>query len=204
MGTRRSPGNYGLKNDYVARAETRFLQKALIPDDGGWLASTVGDNVNGHLDVTGVLPGNNILTLWRMPDRNKNVTAAQVRLSVAAASASTLAEVAVYNYEGQAFTRVPNTKAFLSTASTGLKTVTLATPALLLKDANLFIGVVCRNAAVALEGFQSGTGTRVVRGRTRTEAGALQSRYPLANFAVTTTQDVPFIAYLSRDAAIVL
>jgi hypothetical protein len=206
---RRNPGGYGGRkgtDSYVDRAESRFVREATQPADDGWLVTTAGENVMNHLDVTGVLTGSNRLGLYYVPARSRNVWASEVRLMVAAAVASTTAEVAVFSYEGRIFKKVPFTHALLDTSTTGLKTATLTQPALLAKDSVLFIGVVVRNAAVALEGFQSGTAStgRVCRARTMTEPSSPRGSYTLTDLSLAATQDTPMVAYLSKEAALVL
>jgi hypothetical protein len=204
---RRNPGGYGARhgeNNYVERAESRFLREALQPNESGWLFTTVGEGVMSELDIAGVLPGANIFSLWYVPAMTKNVWASEVRLRVVTAAASTTAEVAVYSYENLTFKKIPYSGVILDTSTTGLKQVTLTQPVMFQQDLPLFIGLVCRSNTVELEGFQSGVVGRVIRCRTKTEANSLQGQYRLEELSTNSVQGTPFIAYLSKTAALVL
>jgi hypothetical protein len=204
---RRLPVGYGQTTGtdaYIRNAESQALRAALTPREGGWLITTVGENIMTHHDVTGVLMTADRLLLMYVPARTSAVKVAEARINVATAVAATTVETALFYYENQVFKRIPGTYAIFNSASTGLKTKLLDI-ADVLPDTKVFIGIVAHGGTPALEGFQSGAGgsPRVILQRSISSITALGSRYELAQTS-TNTGDSPMVGYLSNQAALVL
>lgn len=205
---RRLPGGYGQRKGsdaYLGNSESQYLREALIPKEGGWVISPLGDAIFGHYDVTGILPGANTTKLFLLPNRASAVACTKARIHVATADAGSTVQTALYRFSSNEFCRVPGSHATFSSATTGLKTVVLSATVDVLPDTVLFLGIKCTSATAAIQGFQSGASTtpRVLRNRSIAHGGDLQTKY-LLSATSTDTSDSPMVAYLSNMGDFVL
>lgn len=192
----------------VNQGESYAIRRELKPKVGGWLITTVGENVNGHQDTTGAVV-QTTTRLYYVPERLRATALYEARVNVCTASAGQTVQTALYLYADSKFVCIAPTHVTFDASTTGLKRVPLPSEVVVQPDSHLFLGVWASDGVVALEGFQSGAGAapKVVRRRSGTVlATAPQPSYTIINMPVVTTgsSDTPMVAYLSKEASIVL
>lgn len=209
MADRRLPGGYGQRkgeDSAIGNAESQYLREALLPAEDGWILTTLGEVAYAHTDVTAVAVPQDRLTFYYIPERTTKIAANEARINVALAVPNTYVEIALFNYKSGVFKRIPGTYAEFDTTSYGLQTRLLDRKTQISPESRLFLGVAAHGGTPILEGFQSGAGSkpRVISQRVVT-ATVMGTEYTLAGTSkITDNADIPMVAYLAQEAALVL
>ncbi len=207
---RRLPGGYGQRKGsdaYLGNSESQYLRETLVPKEGGWLVSPMGDSLYGQQDSTGVVLGADVTLLVLLPPRAAAVSCYEARISVLTSAASSWFETALYRFEDRLFRQVSNTLVRHICTSTGLITTRLPIKVDILPDTLLFLGCKTNNGTVEVSGFFPGPGStpRVVRARTVSHSGSLASQYTQDQTAIShALAGIPDVAYLSQTASSVI
>lgn len=207
------PNSRGFRRGEDARInqdESQSVRQKQRTAASGWIISTVGETLFGHQDVTGVVTIANRLNFFMLPERLQDVEIYSCRIKVSVAAASSTCTVALFQYlttPSIRLEKIPGSEITFATSSTGLQDKVLAQITKISASARLFLGVVCTDATVAIEGFQSGTATSPRLCRIRYKAGVtppFDGSYQIGSLTLDDTEDAPMVVYLSRDAANVL
>lgn len=202
---RRLPGGYGIWSGdeaYLDNASDQFGRNLLQEEAGGWIVSTGGDNDRGTRQT--VNGGANVQRFYYIAPRQQSVRVASVRIGVGGANAGAIARTAMYLYDRskKIFTRIPGTAALFDASTTGTKSTDLAVPVDVMPRAMLFIAFWSNDNTATFTSYADGN-QQVLVPRAITTTNPLGDMYPLGSLS-NTNGSMPYVAYLSRDANLVL
>lgn len=205
MAIRGLPGGRGPrygKDSYVDQMESYEQRKALQEKRGGWQAGT--GSLTSEV-TTGAFPANRMF-LVPLQDVQAVHSLNTARISVSLGASGT-AEAAIYRWDGlgqDKFKQLPNSSFSFNTATLAVVETLGQREVKLFPGEHYFVGFVSSSVSpefvcVGLTGAQ-----RPLKVRYKDTAYPLPGQVKLSETTVSYTANIPFITFLSTEAALVL